>query len=319
MNILVTSRSFAKTNPAAWQRLEANGFSLRRFAGGDPKPETVAQEMADIDVLIVGNDTVDAAVMDAGANLKLVHMHGTGLDGIDVARATARGILVANAPGANRNAVAETTLAMMLGAARGVGRHARLLREGKWQRAPGREISGSTVGIVGLGNIGRRVVELLRGFAPRLVAFDMLADADWAAANGVELLDAADELFARADFVVLTLPLTPETRHMVNDRTLALMKKDAFLINSARGGLVDDAALVRAVEEGRIAGAALDAFSEEPLPADSPLRRPEHIEITPHLAATSRESAARVSDIVADNVIAIINKGQRDIAVNFKG
>ncbi|MCD8350848.1 MAG: phosphoglycerate dehydrogenase [Planctomycetaceae bacterium] len=318
MNILVTSRSFAKTNSEAWERLEANGFSLRRCAG-NPTPATLAREVDDIDVLIIGNDTVNSVVMDAAPALKLVHMHGTGLDGIDIEYATSRGILVANAPGANVNAVAEMTLAMMLNAARGIGKHARLLRAGTWQRTPGREVSSSIVGIVGLGNIGRRVAELLRGFRPKLIAFDAFTDQVWAEANGIEMVASVDELIIQADFVVLTLPLTHQTKHMVNDRTLGLMKKDAFIVNSARGGLVDDAALVRAVEEGRIAGAALDVFAQEPLPLDSPLRRPEDIEITPHLAASSRESAARVSAIVADNVIAIIKKGQRDIAVNFKG
>lgn len=317
MNILVTSKSFGATNPAAWERLEKAGFRLRRLEGGPVPPEVIAANIKGVHVLVVGNDTVNAAVMDAADELKLIHMNGMGLDGIDVAHACSRGILVANAPGANRNAVAEMTVAMLLNAGRGVDLHAGRLRGGSWERTPGREVSGSTVGIFGLGNIGRRVVELLSGFEPAVVAFDPLADAAWAAEHGVRLESNPDAVFAAADFLVLTLPLTPETRHLVNDRTLGLMKPTAYLVNSARGGLVDDAALCRAVREGRLAGAALDVFSEEPLPMDSPLRTVPEIALTPHLAATSVTSASRVSDVVADNIIAILVDGKRGIAVNF--
>lgn len=319
MNVLVTSKSFAKSNPEALSRLEENGFRVSRFGGGTPTPETLARAMGGIDALIVGNDVVNAAVMDAAGSLKLIHMHGTGLDGIDIPYATAKGILVANAPGANSNAVAEMTVAMMLNAGRGVERHARSLREGEWKRTPGREVSGSMVGVLGLGNIGRRVIELLKGFAPRFVAYDPAADAKWAEDRGVRLVPSPDGVFEAADYLVLTLPLVPETRHLVNDRTLGLMKSRAFVVNSARGGLIDDGALCRAVREKRIAGAALDVFAEEPPPMDSPLRNVPDIAITPHLAASSVESAAKVSDIVADNLIEILIKGRRDIAVNFKG
>ena len=317
MNILVTSKSFGKTNPAAWARLEKSGFSLRRFAGGAPTPGGIASQIAGVGVLIVGNDTVDQTVLDAADSLRLIHMNGTGLDGIDVAGVTARGILVANAPGANRNAVAELTVALMLNAGRGVERHARLLREGRWERTPGRELSGATVGILGLGNIGRRVVELLRGFSPQFVLYDPLAASAPGLPADAHMAAHPDEVFAAADYLVLTLPLTPETRHLVDDRTLGLMKPTAFLVNTARGGLVDDGALCRAVAGGRLAGAALDVFAEEPPPMDSPLRGVPEIMLTPHLAATSVESAARVSDIVADNIIDILIKGQRNIAVNF--
>lgn len=319
MNILVTSKSFGKTNPAAWQRLEEAGFSLRRFEGGTPTPAAIAAQIKGVGALIVGNDTIDRTVLDAADVLKAIHMHGTGLDGIDVAYATEKGILVANAPGGNSNAVAEMTVAMMLMAGRAVERHARSLRDGRWERTPGRELSGATVGILGLGNIGRRVVQLLQGFSPRFVLYDPMMNDSFGEMADVELADDPDAVFRQADFLALTLPLTPATKHLVNDRTLALMQPTAFLINAARGGLVDDEALCRAIQEKRLAGAALDAFSEEPLSADSPLRTLPEITITPHLAATSVESAAKVSDIVAHNLVEMLIKGQRNIAVNFKG
>lgn len=317
MNILVTSKSFGKTNPDAWAKLEGRGFQLKRASCSSPTPADIAAEIAGVDALIVGNDTINRTVFDAADRLKLIHMHGTGIDGIDVPCATERGILVANAPGANSNAVAEMTVALMLDVARRVNQHARLLREGRWERIPGREVSGSTVGIVGLGNIGRRVAALLRGFEPELIGYDPMAEAAWAEKAGMRLENTSKAVFRQADFLVLALPLLPGTRHIVNAATLALMKPTAFIVNTARGGLVDDGALCRAIDASRIAGAALDVFAEEPLPMDSPLRKSDVV-ITPHLAASSIESTARISDIVADHIIAILLDGHKELALNGK-
>lgn len=318
MNVLVTSKSFGKFEPAAVRYLEENGFTVIRKALPGLDPQGIADAIAGVDALIVGNDTVDETVFAAADRLKLVHMHGTGLDGIDVVAATRYGILVANAPGANKNAVAELTVALMLVAGRRIDKHEKLLRAGKWERTAGREISGSVVGIFGLGNIGRRVVELLAGFGVRVLAFDPMADRAWAGAHEVHLAGTQAEVFREADFLVLTLPLVEATRHFVNAGTLALMKPSAIIVNTSRGGLVDDAALADAVRAGRIRCAALDAFSAEPLPADSILRGLD-IVITPHLAATSEQSTARVSTLVAHNVVEILKHGRAEIAVNAPG
>jgi len=315
MKALVTSKSFAKHSPEALTALAEAGIELTWISCPSPTPAQIAAEIGDSDCLIVGNDTVDAQVLDAAPKLRLIHMNGTGLDAIDIAAASSRGVFVANAPGANRNAVAELTVALLLVAGRDIVRHTELLASGKWARTAGRELSGKTVGLVGLGNIGRRVVELLAGFEPRLVAYDPLPDRSWAAHRRVELARSADEVFAAADFLVLTAPLTPQTENLADARRLALMKRSAYLVNTARGGLVDEAALCDAVRSGKIAGAALDAFREEPLPIDSPLRMPG-ITLTPHLAATSVESAANVSMAVARNVIAILVEGRTELAVN---
>lgn len=315
MKVLVTSKSFGRFDSEAVRHLEDNGFTVIRKTAAELGRDGIAGAIRGMDVLIVGNDVVDAAVFAAADRLKLIHMNGTGLDGIDMAAATRHGVLVANAPGANRNAVAELTIALMLVAGRRIDRHMALLRSGRWERTPGREISGSTVGILGLGNIGRRVVELLAGFAPRIVAFDPAADAPWAAAHGVEMLPAADEVLGAADFLVLTLPLNDRTRHLIDDRALGLMKPSAVIVNTSRGGLIDDEALARAIRGGRIRCAALDAFATEPLPVDSPLRDLD-IVITPHLAATSEQSTARVSAQVAHNVVDILKHGRIGLAVN---
>lgn len=315
MKILVTSRSFGKYNPEAVRLLEENGFVVARGTKSSMTAAEIAAAIPGVDVLVVGNDTVDRSVFEAADRLKLVHMHGTGLDGIDLGAAAERKVLVANAPGANKNAVAELTVALMLVVGRRLDKHSALLREGRWERTPGREVSGSVVGMLGLGNIGKRVAELLTGFETRIVAYDPVTDGAFAQAHGIDLASTPERVFREADFLVLTLPLNAGTHHIVNAASLALMKPTAFVINTSRGGLVDDDALARAITEKRIAGAALDAFSQEPLPDDSVLRGLD-IVITPHLAATSEQSTARVSQRVAENIIAILKHGQRDLAVN---
>ncbi len=316
MKVLVTSKSFGKFNPEAIELLERSGFAVVRGTKPSMTPAEIAAAIPGFDALIVGNDTVDRSVFLAADRLKLVHMHGTGLDGIDMEAATAKGVLVANAPGANKNAVAELIVALMLTVGRRIDKHSSALRQGAWERTPGREVSGSVVGLLGLGNIGRRVVELLSGFAPRLVAYDPgSVDEGFVLANGISRAATVERVFQEADFLVLALPLAEQTRHIVNARTLGLMKPTAYVINASRGALIDDEALAQAIRSKTIGGAALDAFATEPLPGDSILRTLD-IVITPHLAATSEQSTARVSQRVAENVIAILRHGRTDLAVN---
>lgn len=315
MKALVTSKSFGKHSPDAVELLERNGIEVSWISRPSPQAQDIAAEIGDCECLIVGNDPVSTIVYDAAPRLRLVHMHGTGLDAIDVAEATKRGIFVANAPGANRNAVAELTVGLMLCAARAIVAHSDSLQQGRWERSAGYEISGKTLGILGLGNIGKRVTELVSGFQMRVLAFDPVSDREWARARGVRLAADVDEVFREADFLVFAVPLTSETAGIGNHERIFSMKPGAFLINTARGGLVDESALAEAVSSGRIAGAAVDAFSEEPLPANSPLRI-RGITITPHLAASSIEAAANVSRIVARNVVDILIRELRGIAVN---
>ena len=315
MRVLVTSKSFGRAAPEALDLLAANGIEVVRGSRPSMSAAEIAAEIPGFDALVVGNDPVDAGVLAAGDRLRLVHMHGTGLDAIDIPAATERGVLVANAPGANRNAVAELTVALMLVAARSIDRHIDVLRSGRWERTPGREISGKTVGILGLGRIGQRIVELLSGFGVRTVAFDVAPDRDWAAQHAVTLAADADAVCAEADFLVLALSLNAQTRNFIDARRLGLMKRGSYLINTARGGLVDDAALCAALREKILAGAAIDVFDPEPLPPDSPLRH-SGATLTPHLAATSVESAGNVSRIVARNVVDVLLHGRAACAVN---
>ena len=315
MKVLVTSKSFGRVAPDALELLKENGIKIVRGSRPSMTAAEIAAEIAGCDALVVGNDTVDAGVFAAADRLQVVHMHGTGLDAIDVAAATENGVLVANAPGANRNAVAELTVALMLVAARSIDKHIEILKAGRWERTAGHEISGKTLGVIGLGNIGQRIVELLSGFDMKVIGFDVNPDREWAERAAVALAHSPDEVFAEADFVVLALSLNENTRNFVDARRLGLMKPSAYLVNTARGGLVDDNALCVALREKRIAGATIDVFDPEPLSLDSPLRT-SGATLTPHLAATSVESAGNVSRIVARNLIDVLLHGRSECAVN---
>jgi len=315
VKVLVTSKSFGRVAPDAVDLLKSKGIEVVWGSKPSMNASEIAAEIAGFDALVVGNDTVDAGVFSAGDRLRLVHMHGTGLDAIDVSAATDKGVLVANAPGANRNAVAELTVALMLVTARSIDKHMDILKAGRWERTAGHEVSGKTVGILGLGSIGQRIVELLAGFNVRIVAFDVNPDRDWAERSGVVLASSADAVFSEADFLVLALSLNTQTRGFVDARRLALMKRSAYLINTARGGLVDDAALCAALRDKLIAGAAIDVFDPEPLSLNSVLRD-SGATLTPHLAATSVESAGNVSRIVARNVIDVLLHGLTGCAIN---
>lgn len=315
MKILITSKSFGRYAPEAIRFLEENGFEIKRGSKPSMTASEIAKEIPGFDALIVGNDTINRKVIDAAKDLKLIYMNGTGLDGIDVEYAAQKGIKVANTPGANRNAVAELAIGLMLVSARSIDTHIDLLKQGRWERSAGVEISGKTIGFLGLGNIGKRIVELLTGFSIQALAFDPEPDREWALSHSVRFADSIEEVFTRADFLILALPCNAETKNLVNKDRLSIMKPTCRIINTARGGLIDEAALCEAIKAGKIAGAALDAFEEEPLPADSRLRMPG-ITLTPHMAATSIETAANVSWIIARNIVDILTKGLIKNTVN---
>ncbi len=317
MKILVTSRSFGSCDTKSIQMLEQEGFTVEIANMDIVTPEKIASKIQGVDCLIVGNDRVNETVFKAADRLKLVHMHGTGLDGIDLVSASKYHVLVSNVVGANKNAVAEMTLALMMNISRRIDLHINILKNGGWSRTPGHEISHKTIGIIGLGNIGRRLVTLLTGFTPKIIGYDVSPDLDWAQNHGVFLAQDIDEVFSQADYLVLALPLTPQTKNIVCEKTLGLMKKDAYLINTARGGLVDQKALCSAVEQGKIAGASIDVFSQEP-PLEKDMLKYSNIVLTPHISATSIETTSYVSRLVAEHIIEILVKGNLSLAVNYQ-
>jgi D-3-phosphoglycerate dehydrogenase len=258
---------------------------------------------------------VDREALTAGAQLVVVGRAGTGLDNIDLIAAREAGVTVVNAPDANTVAAAEHALGLMLALARHIPAADASLRRGEWRRADfiGTELAGKTLGIVGLGRIGLAVAARAAAFQMTLVGADPFVSAGEAAEHRVRLVELPD-LLTRSDFVTLHVPLTNATRGLLGSAQLASMKPTAALMNTARGGLVDDAALADALRAGRLAGAAIDVFDDEPLPDDSPLRTAPNTVLTPHLGASTREAQARAGVQTAQAVLDVLAGRPQDYA-----
>jgi D-3-phosphoglycerate dehydrogenase / 2-oxoglutarate reductase len=273
--------------------------------------------ISDFDALVVRSETkVTAPVLEAGRRLKVVGRAGVGIDNIDVAAATRRGIMVVNAPRGNIIAAAEHTVGLLLALARNIPQANASVRQGEWQRSKfmGVEIRGKTLGILGLGNIGAEVARRAQGLELEVIAFDPAVTAERAAQINVELV-TIEELFQRSDFVTVHVPLVEATRNLVGERLLGLAKPGQRLINAARGGIVDEEALCRALQEGRLAGAAADVFAQEPL-GPSPLLELPNFVATPHIAASTVEAQSSVAADVADEVLAVLGGELPRYAVN---
>ena len=278
----------------------------------DRRSELRAQ-LSDAVALIVRNRTqVDADLLAAGPKLKVVGRLGVGLDNIDTAACMARGIEVIPATGANAQAVAEYVIGVAMVLMRTAYHSTDAVAGGTWPRQPlseGREIAGKTLGLVGFGGIGRLTAKLARAIGMDVIGFDPQLPASspvWAAHQATPR--TLSEVLAESDVISLHVPLTQETRALIDASRIAQMKPDAILINTARGGVVDEAAVAQALRVGRLAGAALDVFDREPLPAGSPLAGCPRLLLTPHIAGLTRESNERVSTMVADKVAAALSR-----------
>jgi (S)-sulfolactate dehydrogenase len=265
-------------------------------------------KLIDADALIVRNRTqVNVELIAAAPQLKVVGRLGVGLDNIDVAACNARGIAVIPATGANALAVAEYVIGVAMALLRGAYFATADVAAGKWPRAAlssGRELAGKTLGIVGFGGIGRLTGRLGRALGMRVIGFDaeVAPDAPAWREEGVEPR-TLDALLAQADVLTLHVPLVPATRNLIDAKRIAVMKPGAILVNTARGGVVDEAAVAAALVSGKLAGAALDVFEKEPLPAGSPLAGCPNLILTPHIAGVTAESNERVSSMIAEKVI----------------
>ncbi len=259
---------------------------------------------------------VDAETLAAGGRLMVVGRAGVGVDNIDLDAATTAGVLVVNAPTANTIAAAELTLGLLHALVRNINVGDASLRRGEWRRSEltGFELCGRTLGIVGLGKIGLAVADRARALEMRLVGNDPYVDRGVVAARGVTHVEL-DDLLRESDVITLHAPLNDATRRMINAESLAKMRSGAFLINVARGGLVDEAALAAALRDGRLAGAAVDVFEHEPV-VDSPLLSAPNTVLTPHLGASTREAQARAGTEVAEQVLEALAGRRPAYAVN---
>jgi D-3-phosphoglycerate dehydrogenase len=279
----------------------------------------VLDKIADYDALIVRSETkVDSEVIEKGARLRVVGRAGIGVDTIDVDAATRRGIIVMNTPQANTTATCEHTVAMMLALARSIPQADASVRHGEWTRSKfmGVQLLGKTLGVIGLGRIGTQVAKRAQAFGMEVIAFDPYVSEDAARANKVMLV-SLDELLAQADFVTLHSSLTQGSRGLLDEAAIAKMKPGARVINVARGALVDSDALCKALMEGKLGGAALDVFEEEPPSADHPLFKLPNVVVTPHLGASTAEAQRDVSIQIVEQVIDALHDRDVRNAVNF--
>jgi len=281
------------------------------------KPEDLISIIGEYEGLMVRSETkVTAKVIEAGKKLQVIARAGVGIDNIDVEAATQRGIVVVNAPTANTMAAAEHSVALMLALARHIPQAHDSLKSGAWKRQNfvGVEVRNKTLGIVGLGNVGSEVARRVQGFQMRVLGYDPYVSPEHARNLRVELVPL-DQIIREADFITLHLPLTPQSKNMIGAKELSLMKPTVRIINCARGGLIDEQALDQALRDGKVAGAALDVFAQEP-PKDSPLLNNERVIVTPHLGASTQEAQANVAIDAAEQIISVLNGQPVRYAVN---
>ncbi|MDB9315076.1 phosphoglycerate dehydrogenase [Spirulina sp. CS-785/01] len=298
---------------------------LSQVAQVDEKTGLSAEELIRIipeyDALMVRSGTkVTKEVIEAGTQLKIVGRAGVGVDNIDIPAATRRGIVVVNSPEGNTTAAAEHALAMMLSLSRHIPVAHQSVQDGKWERKKflGAEVYKKTLGVVGLGKIGSHVASVAKAMDMKILAYDPFISAERAEQLGCRLVDL-DFLFQESDYITLHVPKTPETANLINAETLAKMKPTTRIINCARGGIVDEAAIAEAVKNGTIAGAALDVFNQEPLGEDSPLRGIGELILTPHLGASTAEAQVNVAIDVAEQIRDVLLGLPARSAVNIPG
>ena len=292
------------------ERLSETGIErLREHVEVDVKlglsPEELAETIAEYDAIVVRSATkIDAGLIEKAQNLKIVGRAGIGLDNVDVEAATRHGILVVNAPQSNVLSAAEHTMALLLAQARNIPQAHQALVEGKWEREKwqGAELHGKTLGIVGLGRVGTLVAQRASAFGMRLVAFDPYVAPARAAQMGVQLLDTVGEVCAEADFITIHLPKTPETLGIIGERELNMARPGCRIVNTARGGLIDEAALVAALQDGRVAGAAVDVFENEPVTEHALFGLP-NVVVTPHLGASTAEAQDKAGLTIAEQIL----------------
>jgi phosphoglycerate dehydrogenase-like enzyme len=321
-DVLVTARAFWVSGQAAHAALEGAGCRIMRSPKAGPIPqEELIGLLQGCQAVISASDPYNAAVFAACPELLMVSRCGVGTDSVDMRAATEAGVVATNTPGAMTDAVADYTFGLMLAIARRIVEGENLMRSGGWGEYPGVLIAGKTLGLVGFGQIGQGVARRAIGFGMRILAYDppmaeaaaTLSALSAGGAPPVEFVEL-DDLLAQSDFVSVHAPSLPETHGMFDSARFAQMKPSAYFINTARGALVDEQALVEALEQGTIAGAGIDVYRQEPMPADHPLRKAPRCVLTPHNAFNAVEAAEEMSRLSAENVLTLM-RGERPKSV----
>lgn len=302
--VLIVPREVAKFSDKFRAPLDAAGMEVLKLPPADanlPTEDELIAALKGVEASIAGSEPYTPRVFAANPQLRVVARVGVGYDAVNLAAATAAGVAVTIAPGTNHGSVAEHAFALMLGFTRHVpSRHA-TIAAGGWSRQMSLPLRGRTLGLAGLGRIGKAVATRAAAFEMRVIAYDPVPDTAFCAANGISLV-SFDQLLAESDFLSLHLPLMPETQHLINKATIAKMKPGAVLVNTSRGGLVCEADLVPALRERRIGGAVLDVFEQEPTAPDNPLRTLDNVVLAPHAAGVDTQSLLDMAQSAADAV-----------------
>jgi len=310
MKVLITATSFSEVTRQPEERLEKAGYEIVHNPYNRPMTaEEVAPLLADVDACGAGVDDFSAPAFAQAGRLKVIAKHGAGVDNIDIPECTRRGIVVTNVPGANAEAVADMALALMLSVARHVPEGDRTTKEGKWLNTYGIDLHRSTVGLLGLGRIGKGVARRCRGFDARVLAFDPYFDEEFATQHGVERADSIEQVMREADFVSIHMPANEETRKIIDAQKIALMKPTAILVNTARGAIVDEDALADALDAGSIFGAGLDVYAAEP-PSGSRLLKCERAVTMPHVSSNTPDALLGMGNGVVDAIFDVL-EGRR--------
>ena len=313
MKILITTTSFQDTPGAHHDLLAKTGWELVTARGPLNEADTLAL-VGDVDGYICGDDAITRKVLEkARPKLRVLSKYGIGVDKIDVKAATEFGIPVLFTPGVNHTTVAEHTFLLLLALEKNLMFHTDSTRSGGWKRKTGHELFEKTIGIVGLGRIGKEVAIRAKAFGMASVGFDVYWDEKFAQENGVKRAATLDELLAVSDYISLHTNLTPETRDMISAKSFAKMKPGVIILNCARGEIVNTKDMVEALQSGRVAGYGADVLEHEPPPADHPLLKLPNVVITPHIASRTYESVVRQATTSVKNLILAMN-GEKPIA-----
>lgn len=312
MKILVTPTSFKKPqNTKAREKLEAYADEVTYNEYGRPlEPDEVKEMLVGCDGYIAGLDYITVQALEDVDNLKVISRYGAGVDRVDIDAAKTKGIKVTNTPGTNAVAVCELAFALMISLARAIPRLDSAVKNGKWPRNNGIELRGKTLGIVGFGAIGKNLAVRAKAFGMTVIAYDPYFDSDFAKVNGVAKC-GLEEVVASSDFVSLHVPLNDKTKHMIGTKQIATMKDGTVIINTARGGLVDEAAVAQALKAGKLGGIGLDAYEVEPV-TDSPLIGLDNVVMTPHTGAHTNEAIGAMGMMAVDNLIAVLDEKDCD-------
>lgn len=310
--VLVTPTSYASQDPTLKTDLEELVGEVNYNTTGKPLTSPQLQEMLpEIDGMIAGLDEIDSLAISCAKNLKVIARYGVGYNNVDLEAAKSHGITVTNTPGANSKSVAELTIALILNLLRPLILCDQQTKEGKWPRYKGFSLEGKTIGLIGLGAIGKEVARRLKGFDCIILAYDVYQDDQFAVQNEISY-KPLDDLLDKSDVISLHLPGTDDTKEMVNDQFIDKMKTGAWLVNTARGDLVDEDALIRGLKSGKLRGAALDVFQKEPPEAGNPLFLMDNVILTPHMGAHADSATNNMGRMALDDCLRVL-RGEQPI------